>query len=189
MKLITRQSFIPCEPHFLDSFVPLVPGPLWAQARGWNPSPRGQQGKSKGVRCFLEKSEGIPGRTWWRSRAVSGCPPLGSGAWRGASRGRVGRRWLRCESFPLRSGSHWHRGRSYNSTRATRALGHTGATPRGLCTVPCPAPAPWASSASTKAAPACPVSHVVRLLHRGSQGHQPLPSVCLGLQGFGIGLL
>lgn len=28
---------------------------------------------------------------------------------------------------------------------------------------------------------------VVRLLYRGSQGHQPLPSVCLGFQGLEIG--
>lgn len=56
------------------------------------------------------KNEGIPGRTWWRSRAACGCPPLGSRASPDASHGRVGKRWLRCESFPLRSGTHWHRG-------------------------------------------------------------------------------
>ena len=97
---------------------------LWAPALGGKPTPRG--GKKKSIRSYFEVSEGIPGRTWWRSKAASGCPPLGSGASRDASRGRVGRRWLRCESFPLHSGSHWHRGRSYNSTGGTEALGHRG---------------------------------------------------------------
>lgn len=99
---------------------------------------------------------------------------------------------MRCESFPLRSGSHWHRGRSYNSTGGTGALGHRGCYAESSlhCSLS------WYHSLGLHCSSRpgrgqhwpslCSLPWWCGYFMGGSCGHQPLPSGCLDFWGLGM---